>query len=325
MELQSEELSNELVNNGITIASCHVPCNPPQGYYTNVSIMGLKAYVEDESLKAALEPYGTLKSDIIRLKYKKTHDLAGLENGNRMVRMILKGSSIPYAIKISGEYCRIIHNNQQPVCSYCNEEGHTKSKCPSIECRQCGLKGHIARSCKNSHQTTTIRTNNNEANHRDIPTDHTTGENSTSTPVKESDQEKDLESDKEGVEESDDGEESECESESESESEVEVEGAVASDANDNMEEGENEDNEESHKVTHREQPVAHSEIDKPDSCNTISPMDVSQRTKRALMTSSDEDKTTTKTLKHRRIYKPKTDAPRTKPGSQNKPEGKPTN
>lgn len=33
--------------------------------------MGLKAYVDEEELKSALEIYGVLKSDFIWLKYKK--------------------------------------------------------------------------------------------------------------------------------------------------------------------------------------------------------------------------------------------------------------
>jgi len=43
-----------------------------------------------------LSEYGELKSDVIRLKYKTDHDLAGLENGNRLMKMVLDKPSIPY-------------------------------------------------------------------------------------------------------------------------------------------------------------------------------------------------------------------------------------
>lgn len=34
---------------------------PPHGYYVNVSVMGLCAYVEDKALIKALVPYGDIK------------------------------------------------------------------------------------------------------------------------------------------------------------------------------------------------------------------------------------------------------------------------
>ena len=63
---------------------------------------------------------------MIRLKYKADHDLAGLENGNRLVCMILNKPTIPYSLKIGNEWCRIIHNNQQPICRECNQLGHSR-------------------------------------------------------------------------------------------------------------------------------------------------------------------------------------------------------
>ena len=83
--------------------------------------MGLRDYVEDKALIEALVPYRDIKGEVIRLKYKADHDLAGLENGNRLVRMILNKPSIPYSLKIGNEWCRIIHNNQQPICRECNQ------------------------------------------------------------------------------------------------------------------------------------------------------------------------------------------------------------
>ena len=109
--------------------------------------MGLRSYVEDEEVKSALREYGELKSEVIRLKYKADHELAGFENGNRLVKIILEKPSIPYSLRIGGEWCRIIHNNQQPVCIECNEVGHTKRNCPNIRCRVCNQLGHISYNC----------------------------------------------------------------------------------------------------------------------------------------------------------------------------------
>ena len=51
--------------------------------------MGLRAYIEDEKVVETLSRYEEIKSPVIRLKYKIGHDLAGLENGNRLVKMVL--------------------------------------------------------------------------------------------------------------------------------------------------------------------------------------------------------------------------------------------
>ena len=123
------------------------PPPSPRGYYVNVSVMGLRAYVEDKALIKALVPYGDIKGEVIRLKYKADHDLAGLENGNRLVRMILNKPSIHYSLKIGDEWCRIINNNQQPICRECTQLGHSRRKCPTVTCNLCKQVGHMSMDC----------------------------------------------------------------------------------------------------------------------------------------------------------------------------------
>ena len=147
VELTSRNAAELLIEEGFDVNEFHVCCHPPHGYFTNVSIMGLRSYVEDAQVLEALAPYGEIKSDILRLKYRKDHELAGIENGNRLVKMVLATKSIPYSMKIGGQWCRIIHNNQQPICSECHEEGHVRRKCPQIECRLCKAKGHMSFDC----------------------------------------------------------------------------------------------------------------------------------------------------------------------------------
>ena len=84
----SKNAAELLIEEGYDVNEFHVCCHPPHGYFTNVSIMGLRSYVEDAQVLEALAPYGEIKSEILRLKYRKDHELAGIENGNRLVKMV---------------------------------------------------------------------------------------------------------------------------------------------------------------------------------------------------------------------------------------------
>ena len=81
--------------------------------------------------------------------YKANHEVAGLENGNRLLRMVLTSPSIPYSLQIGGEWCRVIHNNQLLICSNCNDIGLSRKNCSQIKCRICYELGHIS-----FHETT---------------------------------------------------------------------------------------------------------------------------------------------------------------------------
>ena len=107
VELSDADQVREIIEHGFDFDDHHIDCNPPHGYYLNVSIMGLKAYVDDDAVTEKLSEYGEIKSPVIRLKYKQGHELEGLENGNRLLRIVLTAPSIPYSIRIGGEWCRI--------------------------------------------------------------------------------------------------------------------------------------------------------------------------------------------------------------------------
>jgi len=149
IEVSNQQDAEALVEEGFDFKDTHVSCHPPHGKLTNVSISQhyLRSYIEDDEIKKVLNQYGEVKGDVIRLKYKADHAFAGLENGNRLVNLVLEKRSIPYSLRIGGEWCRVIHNYQQPVCSECKELGHTRKRCPEIICRICKGKGHMSYNC----------------------------------------------------------------------------------------------------------------------------------------------------------------------------------
>ena len=147
VELSNADQVREIIEHGFDFDDHHIDCNLPHGYYLKVSIMGLKAYVDDDAVTEKLSGYGEMKSPVIRLKYKQGHDLEGLENGNCLLRIVLTAPSILYSICIGAEWCRIIHNNQQLICTHCSEPGHLRKNCPSIECRLCNSLGHLSFHC----------------------------------------------------------------------------------------------------------------------------------------------------------------------------------
>ena len=74
-----------------------------------------------------------------------------------LLHMVLTSPSIPYSSNIGGEWCRVIHNHQQLICSHCNEAGHSCKNCPQIQCRNCNQLGHISYHCplRATHHTET--------------------------------------------------------------------------------------------------------------------------------------------------------------------------
>lgn len=112
VELESKVGADTLIEEGFDIEDLHVSCHPPHGSYIYVSILGLCSHIKDSEVEECLSQYGEIKSSVTHLKYKADHDLAGIENGNWLIKMVLTARSIPYSITIGGEWCRVIYNNQ---------------------------------------------------------------------------------------------------------------------------------------------------------------------------------------------------------------------
>ena len=89
LEFSSVNDAEMLVEEGFDVREIHISCHPPHAQFITLSIMGLRSYIEDEQIIKVLSQYGEIKGDVIRLNYRADHELAGLENGNRLVRILL--------------------------------------------------------------------------------------------------------------------------------------------------------------------------------------------------------------------------------------------
>ena len=198
VELADQQDAELLIEDGFDVEESHVGCHPPHAKSTNVSILNLPSYSDDDDeVKEVLSQYGEIRGEVIRLKYKKDHAFAGLENGNRLVKMLLEKKSIPYSLRVCGEWCRMIHNDQQPVCSECSEIGHTRKRCPEVECRICKQKGHLSYDCDKRH-------NRNPTTGTNVTPENWTSTNVTSqnsTPEKDTSIKVNAESSKNAVKE----------------------------------------------------------------------------------------------------------------------------
>ena len=68
---------DEFIQHGFDEEESHYSCHPPHGYYLNVSVMGLKAFISDDEVFSKLSTYGEVKGEVIRLKYKQGHGAYG--------------------------------------------------------------------------------------------------------------------------------------------------------------------------------------------------------------------------------------------------------
>ena len=73
VELTNDHQIQEIIEHSFDSGENHINCHPPRGYYLNVSIMSLNAYVE---VIEKLSEYGEVKGSVIRLKYRQEHELA---------------------------------------------------------------------------------------------------------------------------------------------------------------------------------------------------------------------------------------------------------
>ena len=116
-----------------------------------VSFLNVSYYVPDEEIRKKLEEFG---AELVTPIKRRMHPGTQTADGTRyvVVRFPVERQSLPYTMRFptgvnSFEYIRVIHDNQQKVCTKCFESNHVYANCPDNICYRCKSSGHLAKSC----------------------------------------------------------------------------------------------------------------------------------------------------------------------------------
>ncbi|KAH6942593.1 hypothetical protein HPB50_008250 [Hyalomma asiaticum] len=109
---------------------------------TFVNVYRLPAYLPDEVLVAALQPYG-------KVRCVNFATLAGRHNKLNGVRIVKIEMSrpVPNFMTIQGHRVMFEYRGMRRVCARCGDDGHMASNCVSPYCKRCGVFGHETEGC----------------------------------------------------------------------------------------------------------------------------------------------------------------------------------
>ncbi|KAL1443942.1 hypothetical protein MTO96_045736, partial [Rhipicephalus appendiculatus] len=108
----------------------------------HVNVYRLPPYVSNDSLVAALQPYGKVRD----LQYTTVQKRQTTYSGTRVVKMEMTRPA-PNFVTVLGHRAMLEYRGMRRVCARCSGEGHMAATCTKPFCQRCGAFGHVTETC----------------------------------------------------------------------------------------------------------------------------------------------------------------------------------
>ncbi|KAG0410624.1 hypothetical protein HPB47_012253 [Ixodes persulcatus] len=143
--VSSKPAMAKIVNaEGLTIGGARVPIVPVGPQVTTVTCLFLPIYISNDTLVAALSPYGK----VLEVRFGVYQDHPTIKTGTRYVRMEMRDSNpVPNFLRIAGHRATFDYRGIRRVCRRCHQEGHFKAACKTEYCNRCATFGHATEGC----------------------------------------------------------------------------------------------------------------------------------------------------------------------------------
>ncbi|KAH7936267.1 hypothetical protein HPB52_021308 [Rhipicephalus sanguineus] len=108
----------------------------------HVNVYRLPPYVSNDSLVAALQPYGKVRD----LQYTTAQKRQTTYSGTRVVKMEMTRPG-PNFVTVLGYRAMLEYRGMRRVCARCSGEGHKAATCTKPFCQRCSAFGHVTETC----------------------------------------------------------------------------------------------------------------------------------------------------------------------------------
>ncbi|KAH7977045.1 hypothetical protein HPB52_023227 [Rhipicephalus sanguineus] len=138
----ADQATSLLVNEGFCIRKEKVSVDAVGPPIVHVNVYRLPPYVSNDSLVAALQPYGKVRD----LQYTTVQKRQTTYSGTRVVKMEMTRPA-PNFGTVLGHRAMLEYRGMRRVCARCSGEGHMAATCTKPFCQRCSAFGHVTETC----------------------------------------------------------------------------------------------------------------------------------------------------------------------------------
>ncbi|XP_037562008.1 uncharacterized protein LOC119441460 [Dermacentor silvarum] len=113
--------------------------------------------VQDEDVRTALAPYGTV-TEVAKERWR-VQGVMDKGSSTRSVSLKLKPGvtveDLPHQLRIAGEQALVVVPGRAPLCLRCHTSGHVRRECKVPRCSQCRRFGHDESQCVKTYANVT--------------------------------------------------------------------------------------------------------------------------------------------------------------------------